>query len=682
MIGITAFCFAVMFYFVSWFGYNVPRFNYQVGDVVQTSIRAPFAFNVLKPDRILETEATRALQGYPPIYMISEEINFNTLRRLDSFFIEMNSLAFLDDRSLLHTFFADNGLASNRLLIDHLLNVENRNNVYNLMTERLSEIISLPIVNDTDRNKIFRVLGTQTAAVTKSDARTMMLRGVRESFLQYFISEITDLFLEANITIDVEAMNAEKEHLKRNIDPIIARIDNNEYLIIRNERITEQDILKLESFRNALVDRQSINGRAGSLISVLGHFLYNAFLLFLFYYLTKIFYRERFLEGKKLALIFFSFAMTALVAILLHRILGMSGITLTPIPMFVLIMAIIFNASYGLVFGFFAITFTGQYLGWSMLPLINLLVASTTGLLVIRQTKQVNYLLIFLYMLTSLSVMTFLTTLYRNDSFASLVINLFYCFLNSLISVVGASLLVPKIEKVFEIATRQNLLDLMDYNHPLLKRLAKEAQGTYYHSLVVGNLAEACAEAISANSMIARVGSYYHDIGKLEQPSYFSENILGENKHNEMSPLESAVIIKSHVKFGIALAKKAKLPKQIIDIIQQHHGDGKIKYFLHKANEMGADFDPEEFQYAGPKPKTKEAVIVMIADMVESTTKSSYDQSEANIKKIIDDTVNNLLIDEQLVDAIISIRDLEIIKKTMLPILCSIHRKRVEYPSK
>jgi len=244
----------------------------------------------------------------------------------------------------------------------------------------------------------------------------------------------------------------------------------------------------------------------------------------------------------------------------------------------------------------------------------------------------------------------------------------------------GAYFIVPKIEKILEIATRQKLLDLMDYNNPLMRRLAKEAQGTYYHSLVVGNLAEACAEAISANPMIARVGSYYHDIGKLECPDHFIENIPDVNIHDTLDPRESARIIKNHVQHGLNMAKKAKLPKVIIDIIQQHHGDSKIRYFLNKANEMGLEYEPENFHYTFPKPKTKEAVIVMISDIVESTVKASFDQSEANIKRIIDDTINNLLADEQLTEALITIRDLEIIKKTILPILCSIHRKRIEYP--
>jgi hypothetical protein len=241
-------------------------------------------------------------------------------------------------------------------------------------------------------------------------------------------------------------------------------------------------------------------------------------------------------------------------------------------------------------------------------------------------------------------------------------------------------LIIPKIENYLEIATRRKLLDLMDYNNPIMKRLSKEAQGTYYHSLVVGNLAEACAEAITANPMTARVGSYYHDIGKLEQPDCYIENILNENKHDNMNPIDSANIIKNHVKVGIAMAKKAKMPKQIIDIIEQHHGDSKIRFFLHKANEMGLKYEQDTFIYPGPKPQTKDAAIVMIADIIESTVKSSNDQSETNIKKIIEDTINNLLAEEQLIDAPVTIKDLEIIKKTILPILCSIHRKRIEYP--
>jgi hypothetical protein len=348
--------------------------------------------------------------------------------------------------------------------------------------------------------------------------------------------------------------------------------------------------------------------------------------------------------------------------------------------MFAFIIAMIYNSRYALLFSFFAYILMGQFLDWDILVLTNLLMGTLVCMLVIRQTKQVNYLLIFLYLLSSLSFITLVISLINNEGIAALMLNLFYCFINAFISTMGAYIIVPRIEKILDIATRQKLLDLMDYNNPLMKRLAKEAQGTYYHSLVVGNLAEACAEAISANPMIARVGSYYHDIGKLEHPDHFIENIPAENIHDTLDPIESARIIKNHVQNGINMAKKAKLPKVIIDIIQQHHGDSKIRFFLNKANEMGLEYNIEDFQYSSPKPKTKEAVIVMISDIVESTTKASFDQSEANIKKIIDDSINNLLADEQLTEALITIKDLEVIKQTVLPILCSIYRKRIEYP--
>ena len=284
-------------------------------------------------------------------------------------------------------------------------------------------------------------------------------------------------------------------------------------------------------------------------------------------------------------------------------------------------------------------------------------------------------------MLGSLVITSIITAIFRIESFTDLSLNLFFSLINSVVCFFGIYFAVPYLEKKMRYTTKQVLLSLIDSNNPLLKKLSKEAPGTYYHSLTVGVLAEECAEAIGADPMIARVGSYYHDIGKIEQPEYFIENTAAENKHDALPPIESATIIKNHVKAGIQLDKKAKLPDAIIDIIRQHHGDSKTRYFIHKAKEQGLEYNPNDFEYPGPKPKSKEAVIVMIADIIESTVKSATTIDEALIKKIIDDTINHLIEESQLNEAPVTIKDLATIKQTIFPLICSIHRRRIEYPN-
>ena len=687
VVGITAFALAILYLLVNIFGQNVPRYSYTAGQIAQSSVRTPIAFNVMKTERMIEAEVTRAMLNYPSIYMISDEYNFNILKRLNDFFIDLNNLALTNDLIFVNNFLNFNGLFFNAQSTDYILNTTNRNRIYNTLTEQFSIIMNLPIINDDDKGRVLRISDPNrvsenivATAMTITEAKAQILRRVTNPIQRQIMSDIIDVFLEPNIVIDLEAMNHEREILRRSIDPVITRVESNEYVILRNDRLTELDILKLDSFRNSMIERQGFQNYGVLFISTIGQFLYTLLILLLFFYFTKIFYGERFLQKKNLYMIIGAYFSTILLSTILYYVFDIRNIMLLPIPMFVLTMAMIYRPRYGVIFSLFVLLGIGQFLHWDMIPIGNLIIASIVCLLVLQQTKQSNYLLVFIYLFCSLIITTLITALYRTESFATLSLNLLFCLLNSIASIIGAYLIVPKLEKYLEHTTKSVLFELMDFNNPLLKKLSKDAPGTYYHSLIVGNLAEVCAEAINANPLIARVGSYYHDIGKIATPNFFIENVTENNPHNDMTPLDSAIKIKNHIVNGIKEARKYKIPNQILDIIQQHHGDGKIKYFLHKATEQGIEYNPEDFQYAGPKPKTKEAVIVMISDIVESTTKASNDQSESNIKKIIDDSIKSLLDDDQLIEAPITLKDLAVIKKTLLPVLCSLHRKRIEYP--
>ncbi|MDD5156001.1 MAG: HDIG domain-containing protein [Candidatus Omnitrophica bacterium] len=256
-------------------------------------------------------------------------------------------------------------------------------------------------------------------------------------------------------------------------------------------------------------------------------------------------------------------------------------------------------------------------------------------------------------------------------------------FLNGIASSIIVVGILPVFEYLFNTATNISLLELADFDNPILRQMMMEAPGTYHHSLIVGNLSEAAAQAIGAHALLARIGAYYHDIGKLSKPEYFSENQEIRSKHDTLSPSMSKMIIMNHVKEGMELAKKQRLKPPLIDFIQQHHGTSLVYYFYRKALERqdnGGKIQEEGFRYPGPKPKTKESAIVLLADSVEAATRTLKDSDPANIEDLVHKIINNKFIDGQLDECDLTLKDLEIIATVFNRILGGMYHSRVTYP--
>jgi putative nucleotidyltransferase with HDIG domain len=236
-------------------------------------------------------------------------------------------------------------------------------------------------------------------------------------------------------------------------------------------------------------------------------------------------------------------------------------------------------------------------------------------------------------------------------------------------------------ESGFRITSSVRLLELSNPNRPLLKRLLMEAPGTYHHSILVGNLAESAAEAVNADATLVRVGSMYHDIGKLKRPYFFIENqFTQDNPHDKIAPTLSSLIITSHVKDGLELAKENKLPQQIQDIISQHHGDGLVNFFYHKALEENDEVPEESFHYEGPKPQTKEAALVALADNVEAAVRSMKQPTLGRVEGLVRKIVKDKLNDGQLDQCDLTFQDLDRIAMAFVRVLSGIFHSRVEYP--
>ena len=250
-------------------------------------------------------------------------------------------------------------------------------------------------------------------------------------------------------------------------------------------------------------------------------------------------------------------------------------------------------------------------------------------------------------------------------------------------SVLAVTILLPLLESIFSVTTDITLLELADLNRPILRKLMLEAPGTYHHSLVVGSLAEAGAAAIGGNPLLARVGAYYHDIGKIARPQYFVENQpKGRNPHDALKPGASAQIIRNHVREGLELAAEYKLPRALRAFITEHHGTGTITYFLDKARQRPADpLDAAEFAYPGPVPQTAETAVVMLADGVEAATRVLNEPTAEKIRDVIEHIVRQRMEQGQLADAPLTLRQLETIKSEFTRVLVGMYHNRIDYPA-
>jgi cyclic-di-AMP phosphodiesterase PgpH len=286
-----------------------------------------------------------------------------------------------------------------------------------------------------------------------------------------------------------------------------------------------------------------------------------------------------------------------------------------------------------------------------------------------------------------MGLVMFLSTIFTGSSVTDVPIRLVFVLASGILSSFIAMGLLPVVEYLFDYTTDIKLLELADLEHPLLEEMMINAPGTYHHSIVVGNLCKAAAESIGANPLLARVAAYYHDIGKLKMPHYFIENRKGfEDAHKALSPSMSALIIHSHVKEGTELSERFRLGTKLEDIIRQHHGTSIVSYFYSRAKEREDPalhvIEEKDFRYAGPKPQTKEAGIVMLADAVEAASRTLEEPTPKRIESHVQKIIERIFVDGQLDECELTLKDLYAIEKSFTNILLGIFHHRIEYPEK
>jgi len=355
-----------------------------------------------------------------------------------------------------------------------------------------------------------------------------------------------------------------------------------------------------------------------------------------------------------------------------------------PIPAGAMLVALLFDFHTAIIFSFTVSILTGIWLhnaAFTVYVFVGSLIAAFS---VIRCKKRSALLWGGLYVLaanvfTVIIISLFEGRLFTTEALSSIAFAIF-AGINVLALV---SMLLPLLEYVFNVSTDISLIELLDLNQPVIRNLMVSAPGTYHHSVIVGNLAESAAEMVGVNPLLARVSAYYHDIGKLKMPEYFVENQRTPiSKHDRLTPHMSSIIILNHVKEGVEIARQLKLPQPIIDIILQHHGTSLLTFFYKKAKDQWTESLPseEDYRYPGPKPQTRVAALVMMADEVEAASRVLSEPTPAKITALVDRVINHMFLDRQLDECELTLKDIYEIKKNFAYVLSGIFHKRIDYP--
>ncbi|MBN8586402.1 MAG: HDIG domain-containing protein [Ignavibacteria bacterium] len=459
-------------------------------------------------------------------------------------------------------------------------------------------------------------------------------------------------------------------------------VRENERIISKHEPINEAAKLKLESYKKI---RNEQMGSRDFYLQQVGRFLFVTLMIFL---LGIFLYKMRFSifeDNLKLILISTIVLLQCLLSYLsLQLQINYPIEYIIFVPVAAMLLTIIFDSRVAVYAIMIICILVSAVRGGDYDILIPNFAASVLVVYSVRDIKKRSQIFVsMIYILVGYYAAITAIGLERYEDINMIKNQLIGAGLNAMLSPILAYGLLIFYEKVFRVATDLVFLELSDFNNPLLRDLSSKAPGTFHHSIIMGNLSEQAAKEIGANQILARVGCYYHDIGKIVNPDYFVENQMDSNKHEELNPSLSAKMIIAHVKNGIKLAERYRLPKEIINFIPMHHGTNLVSYFYEKARTEEGEIDTTHeyiYRYPGPKPQTKETGIVMLADSVEAATRSIEDPTPAKLETQISEIIRARFLDGELDECDLTLKDLIKIKQSFLKTIVGIHHHRIKYP--
>jgi len=494
------------------------------------------------------------------------------------------------------------------------------------------------------------------------------------------VGEVASQFVTVTIVPDKERTEKARQQAAEKIEPVKKVVRPGQLIISRGFPWTAQARREMEDYRKALDRAQGLQRRVRGSV---GHAILLVLLVAGVARSLALVAPSVYLSLRHVTLVLFSITLMVAIAKLLSLV-KFSGY-LVPAASVPILLAVLMGRRVGLPAGAAVAILVSMVYGndWSIL--VTVTAGSLIGVLAVATVRKRSDLMRPGVIVLGVNIAVVLALGFINDTVRFSpegLSNIAYACANGVLVMLIVPGSLSLFESAFRITTDIQLLELSDLNHPILRRMTMEAPGTHHHSLMVGNLAEIAAEAIGANSLMARVCSYYHDIGKVSRPEYFSENQTGYNRHDGLSPIMSSRIIVGHVKDGVEMAREYGLCQPVIDIIQQHHGTDMVRFFYEKALK-GDKYDclrEEDFRYPGPKPQTREAAIVMVADSIESASRSLTSPTRSRLEAVADKIINTRFADGQFDDCDLTLKDLHVIAETIVRVLVSAYHRRVEYP--
>ncbi|MDX9708368.1 MAG: HDIG domain-containing protein [Trichloromonas sp.] len=494
-----------------------------------------------------------------------------------------------------------------------------------------------------------------------------------------------------NLTFNKNETETRKQMAREEVKPVLFQVKKGEMVVREGERVTEEQIKKLRGL-------SELGSHSNTLVAGIGFFLSIVVLFFAIHRFARVNIRKYAPNNRDLLFLVVNFIVLFVLVKLgvfvssalesaFPYIDSNSYYYVLPFAFGTMLARIVLNSEVAFVFAILSSLLLGALFGYSLYISVYALAGSVTAAHWVRHCKQRTtlYRAGFHLSLVNMLMIVGLCLISGQAFDVQILYKLGFGLAGGFLCAVLVTGTIPLVEHIFEYTTDIKLLELANMNTPVLRELMIQAPGTYHHSVIVGNLVEAAAESISANPLLARVAAYYHDIGKIRKPLYFVENMHGqENKHDKLAPSMSALILMSHVKDAVELARENKLGAPLIDIIRQHHGTALMKFFYDKAKskeEPGMPaVDERDYRYPGPKPQTREAALIMLADAVEAASRTLSEPTPARIQGMVQKIINNIFIDGQLDECELTLKDLHRIARSFNRILAGIFHHRIDYP--
>lgn len=643
------------------------RYSFENGKPWQSeNLYAPFDFAIEKSKTELQLEKERIIED-SPVFFDVDTTRFQSIKNNYNLAFERDFFEVSNNQQKLELY------AVGLLIIEKIYQVGLLDENYGYDPK---QVITVLINKTQDRIVNYEEFLPQSEL--NNFVETLLKNNINESYWKTFKSIFFDLVVP-NATFNASLTEVALDERLSQMSLVRGRVDKGTLIISKGEVVQGDKLAMLKSLES---EYESQVWSESNYVWILAAYSVLVALALLMLFLFLRMYRpEIFLNNTKVTFIFFNIALMVFLTTLVLKF-NAAYIYVVPLCILPLILKAFFDARLGLFAHVITVLLLGFVVANNYEYMFLQIIAGIVTILTVSELYKRANLFISVGQITLIYMVSYFAFyVIHEGSIDGLKWENFLLFVLCGLATLFVQPLIYAYEKLFGLVSDVSLLELSDTNSSLLKELSDKAPGTFHHSLNVANLAESVANEIRANAMLVRVGALYHDIGKMSNPTYFTENqTTGTNPHDELSPKESARIIIDHVIKGIEIAKKYNLPDRVIDFIRTHHGTSFVRYFYNKQKELNLDFDPEDFKYNGPKPFSKETAILMMCDSVEAASKSLKEPTSTSINNFVDSIISSQIKADQFLNANITFKDIESIKKVLKSKLANMYHLRIEYP--